>query len=354
MRILPLSVSCLLLSGLVATSLWACGDDNDIPLSQLPLIPGTSTTAGGGGGGGGRGTGTVADTCDAVKQDCPGAGEVCVLVTTQIADKKSQTYATCKEQSSTIAAGAACKKKDKPCAGGLVCYQEVCRDICKVADNQGCTAPQTCQPGFPNSDWGYCKDPTPPAHPDACDAVTQDCTGANEACVLDIKDGTTFASCKAWSSTRLKGAECDESTKLCGKGLVCNGGVCRDICKRETNAGCTAPEECRIGFSGGVWGACQELPKECNPLVTNACGAKEACQPVKAYDGTWAMRCRPLGDATPAQDGEACGGGTRCEAGTVCADDGHCHKYCDAPADCASGQTCGGYFTVLPAVHYCK
>lgn len=187
---------------------------------------------------------------------------------------------------------------------------------------------------------------------DNCDPVEQSgCdTPPNTKCV--IEGGLPGAECVPPSPNDVGlGEVCDG--QACEAGLVClrqsptsTTGACRKACDLDTGAGCEGlgmEYECRTQISGTNWGACTELPPECDPYTQAPCEQDKACQPFLRRTGTWEFRCRTAGDKA---EGAPCGGALRCDRGLACVSDqsgnATCKKYCEGNADCTAPAMCTG------------
>lgn len=189
---------------------------------------------------------------------------------------------------------------------------------------------------------------------DECDPLTQNCSEADESCVISPTGGV-HAVCARLVSPRGLNETC---TGDCAEGLACvnSGGTatCQTICNYATISACPDGLECRGRFTGSDWGYCLALPVECSWADNTPCTSDQACQPVTSREtSTTEMRCRTAGTAQP---GEYCGGTTNCVAGSACVNDSQgtrCREYCDADTDChVSGETCSTA-TIL-GVNYCR
>ncbi len=142
--------------------------------------------------------------------------------------------------------------------------------------------------------------------------------------------------CSLFYGTRHKGEACaDQEIELCGRGLACIAGECRDPCDTAGPAlvgqaclesACDDGLICRIDYdpdTGEPSGVCVALP-----AIGAMCDSGE-CVPEAWCDTSGPMPvCRPLG-----QHGEACSGHTQC-ASSYCPA-GRCVR---APGE---GEACG-------------
>lgn len=220
-------------------------------------------------------------------------------------------------------------------------------------------------------------------HPDAAsepDAGEPDLglapdAGEPDAGIQDLCDPLLQSGCEAPAAKCIierGGAECtvpggeDRAVgETCGGGqcqggLVCIGDgtgadpTCRQICDRETGAGCAElafEADCLERVRNTNWGVCSPLPPACDVLTQEPCPAEESCQPFFRFDGTFDLRCRPAG---PGLEGEQCST-QRCTRGHVCVNLGgvlECKKVCDDDLGCEPDGACNGRVNGV-AVKYC-
>lgn len=146
----------------------------------------------------------------------------------------------------------------------------------------------------------------------------------------------------------------------CQPGMVCIGDgsglppVCRQICDRESGAGCAGlpfEADCLERVRNTNWGVCSPLPPACDVLTQEPCPIGESCQPFLRFGGSFDLRCRPSG---PGLEEDSCST-ERCERGLVCINIGGaplCKKVCDDDPGCAPDGMCAGRVNGV-AVKYC-
>ena len=201
---------------------------------------------------------------------------------------------------------------------------------------------------------------TSDAHSGTCNPVIQDCPGPHQKCTIDavvqpvcIPIGT---------SSIARGLPCELGE--CASGLACvrptetsTQSVCEKICDLSLGSGCAAlgPDfDCRVRIDGTEWGACEQLPLQCDPLTQDPCTSEQACQPFLRRPGARDFRCQPAG---PGQADERCDGtNPGCARGLVCVSErggtATCEVICLNDADCASPLRCVGVVDD-PPFHYC-
>lgn len=152
--------------------------------------------------------------------------------------------------------------------------------------------------------------------------------------------------------------ECDRGLACLRAAMTSTQAQCEKLCDLETGAGCESIPgdfECLFGIQGTPFGACRELPAECNPYTQTPCDTVDSCQPFLRRTGERDLRCQPSGDAVA---GELCGTfvGT-CARGLVCVAnpdgrDARCRQYCELNADCPMPLQCAGRVEE-PAFTFC-
>jgi hypothetical protein len=194
---------------------------------------------------------------------------------------------------------------------------------------------------------------------DECDPLAQSgCQAPTTKCIIE-RGGAECAT---------PGAEDKAIGEVCGggqcqPGMVCIGDgsgtdpICRQICDRETGAGCAGlpfEADCLERVRNTNWGVCSPLPPVCDVLTQEPCPVGESCQPFLRFSQTFDLRCRPAG---PGLEGESCMT-ERCERGLVCINIGgapQCTKVCDDDTWCTatSSSACSGRVNGV-AVKYCS
>ena len=175
--------------------------------------------------------------CDPLLQDCF-AGEACYPAGEQF---------ECSGPPDTGTSGDPCFVQED-CAMGLYCADDSeCHEYCDVNDGSACSDPaQSCDPWFPMGmappgleDLGSCGGalPPPPSGFD-CDPLLQDCP-AGESCYPDVMGFTCDTVGMAQAG--------DACGAGCGLALLCDAGICREICYTPSPA-CSDPAFACVDF----------------------------------------------------------------------------------------------------------
>lgn len=195
---------------------------------------------------------------------------------------------------------------------------------------------------------------------DNCDPLAQSgCTAPETKCVIEPDQQNAGAHCVPPGNDVGLGEACMGEDCLAGLACVRTSSAtaeCVQVCNVANGAGCEVLGEnydCRTRIIGTNWGACSELPPECDPLTQAPCPLDQACSTFVRRNDMREFRCREAG---PATEGMPCGSsanGAQCIRTNVCVLDqatstAVCRKFCDSNDDCTAPNTCIGVVSNPP------
>ena len=189
----------------------------------------------------------AAGTCDpftATASGCPD-GQLCVAdgMTDRASCQTASVMPAMYKREGEVCMGAG------QCGPGLICVagmpSPICVKMCPRGSRRACKDDERC--------WGTltghtCIQVCRPV-PRPCDAYTQNCPTATDACTLatDPETGEGYTGCRP-AGPRQEGEMCDGAANTCAKGLVCvrSAGVasCVRVCRPGGTPACTGSKTC--------------------------------------------------------------------------------------------------------------
>jgi hypothetical protein len=189
-----------------------------------------------------------------------------------------------------------------------------------------------------------------------CNLTMQSSCGAGEKCALGPSGGVC-----APDGTVAVGGACSGTPDDCIHGSVCLGGVCHQLCVKDSDCSQApvdkVPPRCGDPVPNVINKACTIACSAAPNAGPSGCLPSYACvyNPSPTTEGT---DCAMTGSGS---DGTTCASNTDCASGLTCilngAPPGHCRRVCrnGVAADCSglAGYTCNGvgsvYGTCCPA-----
>lgn len=121
------------------------------------------------------------------------------------------------------------------CAGGLVCLERHCRQLCAASvEGNLCGSNEEC---ISYVGWSACLT--------RCDVIAQTCPTVGDVCYIN-EGAQTF--CIPTESNLNLGATCT-FTSQCGVGMGCHGGICRAYCQLPDAGTCPPDLTCELAFT---------------------------------------------------------------------------------------------------------